>query len=98
MHGAMVDEDLGCDPHPADGSHTDCGSSLAVPYFVSYILIGSFVFLNLVVAIILETFGASSAERDEQEKRKADKRFELVNFEHIEHFKVRRNPPPCTGP
>jgi hypothetical protein len=46
MYGAMVDEDLGCDPTLVP---SNCGSWLAMPYFVSYILIGSFVFLNLVV-------------------------------------------------
>ena len=34
----------------------DCGSWLAVPYFVSFQVLGSFIFLNLVVAIILENF------------------------------------------
>ena len=37
----------------ADG---DCGSWVAVPYFISFQIIGSFVLLNLLVAIILENF------------------------------------------
>jgi hypothetical protein len=34
----------------------NCGSWAAIPYFVSFQLLGSFVLLNLVVAIILENF------------------------------------------
>ena len=34
----------------------DCGTTLAIPYFVSFQVIGSFVLLNLVVAVILENF------------------------------------------
>jgi len=34
----------------------NCGSPAAIPFFVSYQLIGSFVLLNLVVAVILENF------------------------------------------
>ena len=54
--------DLGCDSSPEDGTPSNCGTSLAVPYFVSYILIGSFVFLNLVVAIVLGAFDATTTE------------------------------------
>ena len=35
----------------------DCGSlAAAIPYFISFQLIGSFIFLNLVVAVVLENF------------------------------------------
>ena len=34
----------------------DCGSSVAIPYFISFQILGAFVFLNLVVAVILENF------------------------------------------
>jgi len=56
MDDAMVSEERGCDPAPADGSPSDCGSPLALPYFCSFTVIGSFVMLNLVVAVILENF------------------------------------------
>ena len=36
----------------------NCGSWLALPYFISFQVIGSFIFLNLVVAVILENFAA----------------------------------------
>ena len=53
MDDAMINEERGCDP---DAVPTDCGSPIALPYFISFIVIGTFVFLNLVVAVILENF------------------------------------------
>jgi len=38
--------------------HPNCGSDVAVPYFISFMLLGSFIFLNLVVAVILENFSS----------------------------------------
>ena len=58
MIDAMVDEERGCDPNPADGSPSDCGSPLALPFFISFVVIGTFIFLNLVIAVILENFTA----------------------------------------
>ena len=34
----------------------NCGTPLALPYFISFQIVGSFIFLNLVVAVILENF------------------------------------------
>ena len=34
----------------------DCGSPAAIPFFIAFQIIGSFIFLNLVVAVILENF------------------------------------------
>jgi len=58
MDDAMVDEERGCDPAPENGMPSDCGSTLALPYFITYMIISSFVFLNIVVAVILENFTA----------------------------------------
>jgi len=58
MDDAMVNEERGCDPQPDDGSPSDCGSPIALPFFISYMVIGCFVFLNLFVAVILENFTA----------------------------------------
>ena len=58
MHDARVGPDRGCDP---DKVPTDCGSVAAIPYFVSFTLIGAFILLNLVVAVILENFSALGA-------------------------------------
>ena len=56
MRDTMVGPERGCDP---DAAPTDCGSpSLAVPYFLSYMFIGTLVLLNIVVAVILEAFSA----------------------------------------
>jgi hypothetical protein len=45
-------------PESGRCSGASCGTWLAVPYFISFQLIGSFVFLNLVVAVILENFSS----------------------------------------
>jgi hypothetical protein len=52
MVEAMVSEELGLCTEAAG----DCGIWLAIPYFISFQMIGSFVLLNLVVAVILENF------------------------------------------
>ena len=50
-YGIMLDAMHGeCEP----SAPTDCSSWAALPYFVSFTLIGSFVFLNLVLAAVLE--------------------------------------------
>jgi hypothetical protein len=61
MDDAMINEDRGCDAAPDDGSPSDCGTPLALPFFISFVVIGTFVFLNLVVAVILENFTALGA-------------------------------------
>ena len=55
MDDLLVDWERGCDP---DAVPSDCGTPLAIPYFVSFTVIGSFVMLNLIVAVILENFTA----------------------------------------
>ena len=63
--------------HPLGG---DCGSWIAIPYFISFQIIGSFVFLNLVVAVILENFSSLGNVRDD-----------LVSREDLDYFQeVRR--------
>ena len=44
---------IGGDCDPDDGS---CGSWLAVPFFVSYIVVTAFVVLNMMIALILHTY------------------------------------------
>jgi len=52
MADAMVSEESGgCSVEAGD-----CGSQVAIPFFISFQLLGSFVFINLVVAVILENF------------------------------------------
>ena len=58
MDDLRVDESRGCDPAPEDGSPSDCGSALALPYFITWTVVGTYVFLNLVIAVILEHFTA----------------------------------------
>ena len=52
MADAMASEDRGA----CTVERGDCGTWIAIPYFISFQLIGSCVFLNLVVAVILENF------------------------------------------
>ena len=57
MYDCMINEARGCDPS-AHGGRGDCGTRLALPYFISYTIVATFVFINLVVAVILENFTA----------------------------------------
>jgi hypothetical protein len=86
MYGAMVDESGGCDPAPSDGAPSDCGTWLAIPYFVSYLLIGSFIFLNLVVAIVLQNFAFTAVQRDEKLRREREALPELPTGAHLQSF------------
>ena len=54
MSDAMIDEQSSNGRCTADAA--DCGSPLAAPFFISFQILGSFVLLNLVVAVILENF------------------------------------------
>lgn len=38
------------------GSDLRCGSSIAIPYFTTFIFFGSFIMLNLFVAVIMDSF------------------------------------------
>ena len=51
MEDCMVDQARGCDP--AEGN---CGSWVALPFFLTYLLIATFVVINLVIAVVLENF------------------------------------------
>ena len=48
MYDCMINEARGCDPSAPGGS--DCGTRLALPYFISYTIVATFVFINLVAA------------------------------------------------
>jgi hypothetical protein len=57
MADAMLD--------PASGrceEGVSCGTPLAIPYFFSFQVIGSLIFLNLVVAVILENFSSLGSQ------------------------------------
>ena len=64
MHDAMITEEV--NPNRCSNEAGTCGSPLpALVYFIFFTLIGSFVMLNLVIAVILENFSGLSNE-DEQ--------------------------------
>ena len=49
MHNAMVPSDS-CEPSG------DCGTWLAVPFFVSYTILTSFVILKMIIALIIDNY------------------------------------------
>ena len=83
MLDTMADETMGCKP---DAVPTDCGSWIALPYFISFTVVGGFVFLNLVVAVVLENFSSLSERREEDERLKEIEGVGLVGDEHIDEF------------
>ena len=42
MDDAMINEERGCDPTPGDGGPSDCGSPLAMPFFISFTIFSFF--------------------------------------------------------
>ena len=77
MDNAMVTRAEGCDPSMVP---TNCGSWVAMPYFISFLVVANFIFLNLVVAIVLENFSSLRKQREERD------RLQLVHSEHIDEF------------
>jgi hypothetical protein len=68
MSDASVTLDRGCSlvgaTVPYSGEPTsDCGSAYATPFFVSFMVVGSFILLNLIVAVILDNFSALNHQR-----------------------------------
>ena len=64
MHDAMITEEA--NPNRCSNEAGTCGSPLpALVYFIFFTLIGSFVMLNLVIAVILENFSGLSSEDDQ---------------------------------
>ena len=60
MHDAMIQPDT----YAADGracsvARGDCGSWVAIPFFVSYAVVAGFVVLNMMIAVVLENFSLS---------------------------------------
>ena len=57
MDDLKLDPEKGeCEENPADGHGSTCGSSFATFYMISFVLSGSFVILNLFVAVIVDNF------------------------------------------
>lgn len=57
MHDVMVTPERGCSLEKSN-----CGSPFAVPFFVSYIILTSFVVLKMLIALIIENFKLSVRE------------------------------------
>ena len=76
MHDAMVTPDT-YDPDGRSCSEArgDCGSWVAIPFFVSYAIVAGFVVLNMMIAVVLENFSLSL-------RREANR----VKQEHLDAF------------
>ena len=63
-----------CDPteiEDEDGNilkYNDCGSLIAPLYFIAFVVIGSFLMLNLLIAVVLENFSANSKVRFKRQR------------------------------
>ena len=70
MYECMIDEE------PCSEEEGTCGSQIAPVYFVSFVILGAFVMLNLVIAVVLENFTMSRSEQDKH-----------ISNEDIEEFR-----------
>ena len=78
------DRSQGCDPSAVP---TGCGNPwLGIPYFLSFTVIGSFVFLNLVVAVVLEKFLSLWQAREEMERRQREQKPSLITSDDVADF------------
>lgn len=64
MDEARVQEDSG----KCAEAQGNCGTSLSIPYFISFEIIGVFIFMNLIVAIMIETFTELGSDPDYSEE------------------------------
>ena len=60
MYDCMIDSDCDSDPDCARG--TCCGSAGAPMYFISFVIFGSFITLNLLIAVVLDNFSNNKKE------------------------------------
>jgi len=74
--GMMVDALVTEDSGKCSAAEGNCGGPIAIPYFVSFMVLGSMVVLNLVVAVILENFSTLGQVRSD-----------LVSKDDMETFK-----------
>lgn len=76
MSDAMITPDSvpPCDPSPSPHLN-NCGGWYAMPYCVSFQIVGSFVLLNVLVAVILDDFTSLGKFNPD-----------LASMAHVEHF------------
>ena len=83
MRDAAIDYDHGCNP---DAVPSDCGTALAIPFFVSFVLIGAFIFLNLIVAVVLECYDTMRGWKDESELAEKSGKPGFSSTDHLIEF------------
>jgi hypothetical protein len=88
MLETMVDEEQGCKPDDgtSTGVQSNCGSWLAMPYFISFVLLSNFVVLNLMLAIVLERFLSDWQRREELEELDKRRLPRHVSSEDVDEF------------
>jgi len=109
MH-ALVRDGENCDPNPTydisvcgfEGSDprtcvpiNGCGNSLAIPFFMLFTLIVSYVMVNLVIAVILDNFGNSleaSMGTEIVEARDGDIGLNLAEYQEFCEVWLRHDP------
>ncbi|XRB04885.1 voltage-dependent calcium channel L type [Pycnococcus provasolii] len=79
MYSCMITDDCNsdadCGRDPETGEWNCCGNNGAPMYFASYVILGSFLTLNLLIAVVLENF---SATKDDEELQVTDE--DLTSF------------------
>ena len=58
-HDAMVSESRS-EPGRCSEADGTCGTMVAIPYFLSFTVVGAMVMLNLIVAVVLDSFAEES--------------------------------------
>eukprot|EP00755_Sulcionema_specki_P015559 Sspe_Gene.59734::Locus_32834_Transcript_1_1_Confidence_1.000_Length_6014::g.59734::m.59734/K04851/CACNA1D; voltage-dependent calcium channel L type alpha-1D len=71
MHDSVVTPPS-CDPHL-----DECGDKMSYIYFISFVVVGSYIFLNLFVAVLLDSFNDTVAD---------DVGEHLITDEEVDHF------------
>ncbi|KAG8186903.1 hypothetical protein JTE90_022871 [Oedothorax gibbosus] len=56
MMACVSDDTVKCDPKSEEGEGKLCGTDIAIPYFISFYILCSFLIINLFVAVIMDNF------------------------------------------
>ena len=75
MYDAMVtEEESDCDPSRDCAPGTCCGVAGAPAYFIAFVVLGSFVTLNLLIAVVVDNFSNNAKDVEGEDVGEADVR------------------------
>ncbi len=75
MYDAMVtEEESDCDPSQDCAPGTCCGVAGAPAYFIAFVVLGSFVTLNLLIAVVVDNFSNNAKDVEGEDVGEADVR------------------------